>query len=218
LHLIQYSPLTNVELPRIKKPKIEIFTDEEIARIKEVLKEYKYRLYKDYFLTLMYTGARPSEILALQFSNIKVERNTVYICRNRKNLNGEVYGAPKTAAGMREIPIPEELTRELIKSHQNEKISDLNGLLFKTVYGHSVSLERIEKAWQSIRKAAKIPKGKTLYTFRHTYATKLLSSNISPMEVARLMGHSNPSITFNRYGHCIPNYNEVILKKISNLY
>jgi integrase len=67
------------------------------------------------YLTLLLTGARPSEAFALQWKNIKLDDRVIRIvCALRWTKDGEpVLGPPKTKKSTREITIGAPLAAEL---------------------------------------------------------------------------------------------------------
>ena len=239
LKILENNPMLEVEPPKRKKNKIEIFTVDELDRIQKVLdgievvprvkkkaKDGKMRLcgpdpkylkpYKLYFMALMLTGCRPAEMLALRFSDLKVERSAIYIHSSKKNLPGIVIGSPKTPAGEREVPVPKEFIQALLKTLPGAKNLEIDGYVFHTSSGRPYDYSKIGERWRDLEKATGI--SKSVYTFRHTYATRMLASGVPLLEVSRCLGHANPSHTVDLYGHGIPGFNKVINEKVAEVY
>jgi integrase len=42
----------------------------------------------------------------------------------------------------------------------------------------------------------------SLHALRHTHASSLIASNIDILTISRRLGHANPKVTLNVYGHC----------------
>lgn len=202
LGYINKPPLPGVKSPQVKKPKLEIFTKEEITIIKESLSDSNIDLL---YLTLMVTGARPSELLALR--PMAVRENSIYICESKKNLPGQVFGAPKTEAGERELPIPPALAK---------KLRQPGSFVFHTSNGTAYSIRYVERYWKRLLERAGLPH-KRLYALRHTFATLMLAE-LPVNTVAILMGHQDASVTLNRYGHNIPGYEKIIEEKVTSIY
>src|SRR6266581_9495911 len=59
--------------------------------------------WRPFFVTAVFTGMRASELRGLTWDDVDFERNVISV-RQRANLWGEI-GAPKSAAGEREIPM-----------------------------------------------------------------------------------------------------------------
>jgi integrase len=59
---------------------------------------------------------------------------------------------------------------------------------------------------------------KTFHVIRHTHATELLASGMPIVDVSRRLGHANPSITLNIYGHVIPANDQKVVEQVGKLY
>ena len=68
----------------------------------------------------------------------------------------------------------------------------------------------ITRYWTNIRKLTGIEKN--IHCFRHTCATLWLEKGIPVAEVSRILGHSDPTITYSMYTHSIPDYNQKIIE------
>lgn len=198
LGLINKPPLQGVKAPTVHKTRVEVFTNDEIKKIREALTDSTVDLY---FLTLMITGARPSELLALR--PMAVRENSIFICENKKNLSGQVFGRTKTDAGIRDIPIPVTLAKKL-KTHQN--------FVFQTSTGTAYSIQNVNRDWRKLLARAGV-EYKKLYTLRHTFGTHMLANGMPLHEVSKLMGHENPTITVEYYGHAIHGYEDITAEK-----
>lgn len=116
-------------------------------------------------LTLLYTGARASEMLAIESQHVigtKVNGKTyrsVFI----KGLKGSLD---------REIPIPEWLFDEL------KKLSPVKGRLFP------ISYKRLDQIWRKYR-----PVEKKLHALRHTFAITQLRKHGRLDVIKKLLGH-----------------------------
>lgn len=196
-------PMTNVKAPKITKKPVQVFSKDEIERIKATLTESN----KDLLIyTLMVTGARPGELLALR--PLAVREKSIYICENKKNLSGQVFGSPKTSAGTRTVPITPTLAKKLRTAHS---------FVFHTVNDTAYDARNINRYWQSFLKRAGV-EYKELYTLRHTFATQLLAKGIPITEVARILGHKDPHVTLTRYAGFIEGYDDIITNKLEEIY
>jgi len=212
LDIIRHNPVDAAEPPSEKRRPIIIFTDRELKEIFRFLSDYHDKRYFFYFRLLNLTGMRPSEALALTWEDVKQDKMTIYIHSNLKNLPGNVIGETKTAAGVREVPVPTDFLQSLLDLKNPQ-----SAFIFSTKTGKPVALHNIDRFWRTQVKRY-THTDKTIYTFRHTFATRLLAAGIPINEVARIMGHSTPSHTVNLYGHAIENYNSVIIEKIKQIF
>lgn len=206
--LIPYDPAEELRLPAYTKGERRSITEEERAAILSVAGRHKHGLW---ILTLLYTGMRPGESAALAWADVDFQRNEIHIHAARESGGTEIKG-PKTAAGVRDIPMRPELARRLSLAAEPGF-----GLVFPG-YGGKVADERTMRRWwlsfrrevdkelgaelyrSKIVKSALAP-GLTLYCLRHTFCTDLQAAGV-PLNVAKeLMGHSDISVTANIYTH-----------------
>lgn len=88
--------------------------------------------WRPFFATAIFTGMRASELRGLIWDDVDFERNVIHV-RQRANLWGEI-GAPKSAAGDREIPM------------SPMKVNTLKHGGWPAQRGHSISFSRMARA------------------------------------------------------------------------
>lgn len=170
--------LCDLKTFRPKKTHKVTFSDEEIERflaLKPTTKVNPARFYEItlFFEALAYTGCRPAELERLEVSDIDFGRNIILFRDTKTHDN-------------REIPIPPNIYDKLYQHTQN-----LKGHVFKIntyVWNYQFNF-RLKRA--DIQKR----KGLTTYSFRHTYATRLIEGDLSVFKVKRLLGHKNIATT-----------------------
>jgi len=59
---------------------------------------------------------------------------------------------------------------------------------------------------------------KKFHALRHTHASLLLANGVPIIDVSRRLGHARPSITLDLYGHAIPDNDNIIADKVSQIY
>lgn len=87
-------------------------------------------------LTMLYTGLRVGEALALKWRNVNLKRGEIYVRENYQRVKTPegpmktklVVGPPKTTAGRRAIPLPKFLIEELKNIRKNKKKTRKNGV------------------------------------------------------------------------------------------
>jgi integrase len=128
---------------------------------------------------LLLSGARKSEVLRAEWSDINLELGiwTIPITKNKK---------------IRKVPLSPEL-RELII-----KIPTTSLWLFPSpkIVGHYTC---IKHSWNMARTQADLEDVR-IHDLRHSYASTLVNNGRSLYEVQRLLGHSDVSMT-QRYAH-----------------
>ncbi len=149
---------------------------------------------KPLLVFLLATGLRVGEALALTFADIDFHDKTVSVNKNVVFIEGKRIDqdTTKSAAGVRIVPIPEEVMNLLPKR------TDDQDLVFPYAYsGVRSALRRISNA---------LGFTVTAHLLRHTYATRLEEAGISPKMKQYLMGHASLDMTQNTYTDIQPEY------------
>jgi integrase len=228
--LVTFNPVKGCKVIAPDEPKREFLTPEQRDLMLEIL--YEHRAYPLIF-TLLYSGMRMGEALALLWKDIdlekehiiKVTKATEYDHAKPKNK------APKTKNGIREIPIPLELLNYL----KQYKAKQPKGLyVFPGHEGGPMGLTEIDRIWKKAQKKIKkwfkenenkpadekIKIDKFTLTFRllrHTYCTGLYDAGIDEVSAAEIMGH-DVSIMREIYTHISKSRKEKTKVKLENLY
>lgn len=206
--LISYDPSELLELPAATTGTHRSITDEERTAILEVAKTSRAGLW---VLTMLYTGMRPGETAALTWNDVDFSRNEIHVHAAVESGTGTVKG-PKTAAGVRDIPIHSQLL-PLLLAARGKPFSPV----FPTQRGNIQNSGSIRRLWTGFRRELDIYMGAevyrnqiiwsvvapdlTPYCLRHTFCTDLQRAGV-PLNVAKeLMGHSDISTTANIYTH-----------------
>lgn len=145
--------------------------------------------------TILYTGLRRGEALALQGRDFDFENNCIHI--NKSCIHDEsgrpVVTVPKTAAGDRNTVLLNDLKNVLPKLKPEQYLfgDENNKLPCKTVF---------ERKWQRYLKMAGIEK-MTPHQLRHEFATIALEAGIDEKIVQTIIGHTDITTTRNIYQH-----------------
>lgn len=206
--LIQYDPAELLELPVTTEGKRRSITEAERTAILEVADRHPAGLW---VLTLLYTGMRPGETAALTWADVDFDRNEIHV-HAAKESGSETVKGPKTAAGVRDIPIHSELKKRL--SETKEKPFSP---VFPNKNGKHMDDATLRRRWKSfyreldIHMGAKVYRNKitehavaqdlTPYCLRHTFCTDLQRAGVALNVAKELMGHSDISVTANIYTH-----------------
>jgi integrase len=163
-------------------------------------------------LTVIFTGLRASEIRGLRFTDIDLDQNELHV-RQRADAYG-AFGAPKSAAGSRTVPLPPIVANTL---REWKVRSGSSGLVFPDAHGRPLAISAIvRKAWQPAQVAAGIvtASGKPKYTgfhaLRHFYASWCINRRADgglelPIKVVQArLGHASIQMTADVYGHLFP--------------
>lgn len=206
--IIPYDPAELLELPVVRKGRRRSITDAERSAILEVAEWHRAGLW---VLTLLYTGMRPGETAALTWSDIDFERNEIHV-HAAKESGADRIKAPKTDAGIRDIPMRAALREKLL-----EKKGKPFSPVFPTMEGNRQNENSLRRLWTGFKRDLDIHMGAevyrnkivrsviaddlTPYCLRHTFCTDLQKAGV-PLNVAKeLMGHSDIQTTANIYTH-----------------
>ena len=98
---------------------MQTLSPEEVTRFLDAARETDYYVY---FSTLLYTGLRRGELLALRWRNLDLDSGGLTVVETAYRLgNGEYrIKEPKTAQSRRTVTLPSSLT-ELFKVYRSEK-------------------------------------------------------------------------------------------------
>ena len=169
---------------------------------------------------------RPAETRALDWRHIDFDKKIIHV-QNSMKAGTKVIGAPKSAAGIRDIPINDKLFADL-KVVQGEPYEPV----FKQpTTGTRHTNQSMRCLWRNFKRQLDISMGAKLYRnkivlsavasdlvpycLRHTFCTDLQDAGV-PINVAKyLMGHSDISLTAKIYTHTTDKAIQEAAKKIN---
>lgn len=196
--MIVFDPSEDLTLPAYYRGSRRSLTDSERRVFLEVESSIPGGIL---FYTMLCTGMRPGELMALQWRDVDFEANEISVRRALESGSWQTIKAPKTAAGTRVIPMRAELRQRLL-SLRGEPLD----LVFVNRIGNMHSRSTFTRLWQQIKDAMADTLGEmepdlVPYCLRHTFCTDLQRAGV-PINVAKdLMGHSDISVTANIYTH-----------------
>lgn len=207
--LIVFDPAELLELPKYTKGSRRSLTETERTAILKLAETHRGGLL---ILTLLYTGMRPAEAVALTWDDIDFEQNEIHVHAAKESGTHNKIKAPKTAAGVRVIPIHSKLF-PLLKAAPRSR----SGRVFTNEAGNPHNENSLRRLWENFKRELDISMGAelyrneivrsviapdlVLYCLRHTFCTDLQNAGV-PLNVAKdLMGHSDIQTTANIYTH-----------------
>ena len=211
MQVIQHNPARDVIIPRKqqnKEHKVKFFSNQKLKQFLGYLDNLDLSNYENFFdyvlyKTLLASGCRIGEALALEWSDIDLKKGIISIS---KTLNRyQETNTPKSKAGLREIDIDkatvsllkEYKKRQQIQAWQLGRSESIVFTPFTTKYAYACLLR---KRLQGHFKAASVP-DISFHGFRHTHATIMLYAGIEAKDLQYRLGHSNISMTLNTYVH-----------------
>ena len=133
-----------------------------------------------------------------------------------KNLKVIMGDTTKTYAGIREIPIPENIRGSLIEQMRIAK-NNRDGQLFLSQNGNLIDGRNANRILKIRLKELGID-GITTHSLRHTYGTRCVEAGMRAVALQRLMGHTDVSVTLNTYTSVFNKYKESELQKVNDYY
>ena len=153
------------------------------------------------------TALRISEILALQWKNIDVENQCIYV--RRAWVYGK-FGKPKSKASKRPVPLHAVLAAHLLNWRRETPYSKGEDLVFpsfklrgrKPPRANMLLSDHLRPAALKVGVVAP-PRAFGFHTFRRTLASVLVANNYDPKLVQELLRHSNIKTTLDIYAQAI---------------
>lgn len=140
-----------------------------------------------------YAGLRRGEILGLERRDVDLVRGQLTIQRQRLRVAGKlITSTPKSAAGIRTVPISAELVPII---QRRARHLTPNGLIVP------IAPETLNHHWRRAQQEAGIEAPYRLHDLRHTYATQLVAAGCNIKTLQYLMGHSTYQLTADTYTH-----------------
>jgi len=169
-----------VEPPRVKKVTMNTLSTEEVTRFLEAAKETDYYVF---FATLLYTGLRRGELLALRWRNLDLIKGNLTVVETAYKLgNGDyIIKEPKTAHSRRSVTLSTSLI-ELFRAYRIDQellriqlgVSlNADDFVFIRPDGSPLNPSAVSLAFRRITHKAGL-KDIRIHDLRHTHATLML--------------------------------------------
>jgi len=213
-----------VQPPRVQRVTMSTLSSEEATRFLDAARETDYYVY---LATLLYTGLRRGELLALRWRNLDLDSGTLTVVETAYKLgNGEYrIKEPKTPQSRRNVTLPISLV-ELFKVYRADQellriqlgISlNADDFVFIRPDGSPINPNAITLAFRRIIKRAGLRRIR-LHDLRHTHATLMLKAGVHPKVVSERLGHANIGITLDIYSHVLPGLQEAAAEKFDKIF
>lgn len=199
-----------VDPPRVPTHEVRVLSPEETKRLLEAAHGESIEAL---VVLAVSTGLRLGEALALQWTDIDLERRQLRVVKNLQRVRGQgqVLLETKTRRSRRNIILPVRTTEALrsLRSNQNQRRrsagkewNDL-GFSFTTSTGRPLDQRDVLRSFRRILRKAKLPRMR-FHDLRHSCASLLLAEGISPRVVMETLGHSRIAVTMDTYTHVMP--------------
>lgn len=218
--LLASNPASLVSKPRSPHKEMSFWTEDEANRFLTAAREN--RLYALFHLAIV-TGAKQSELLGLQWSDLDWSRGTLHICRQLSQSGN--FAALRSKAAKRTLQLGNEtltVLREHVKLQQLERqvAGDRwqeGDLLFTTTIGTPLyNRNLVARNFKLLAQAAGVPQVR-FHDLRDSCVAILLAHGVPIYTISKWIGHAKPSITNKVYGHLIPGAEEGVGQLMDDL-
>lgn len=194
---IMRNPTEHATLPENTRTKKRRLTIQEHTRFIDACGS---SFYGTFYRLMLETGVRPGEACALTWDDVNLQDGTINIDKAMtKGANGErVIGTPKTEGSVRTVFAPRLVG--LLRAHQEQQIRNnlhSSGHVFTNMEGGALAPWTFNKRdlRRTLEAAGIDPKGISLYSFRHTFLTLTVNSDMQTKVASQLAGHTNLETT-----------------------
>lgn len=190
---ISRNPCDDADLPRVARTEMRTLTPAQVYLFLEGTADHSLSAL---WHLLFLAGLRPSEALALRWSDIV--DGSARIQRTLRHGVGNTWyiDEPKTEKSRRTVPLT-ETTLAALQRHQRKTAGIGDALLFAS------PMSTVSHAFKAALVRLELPCIR-LYDTRHTHATLLLGAGENLKVVSERLGHSTIALTGNTYSHVTP--------------
>ncbi|MFC1968228.1 tyrosine-type recombinase/integrase [Chloroflexota bacterium] len=213
-----------VQPPRVARAKMNMLFPEDVARFLDAARETEYYVY---FSTLLYTGLRRGELLALRWCNLDLARSTLTVVETAYKLGSGKYviKEPKTAHNRRTVALSPTIVGLLRAYRADQELLRIqiglgltaNDFVFIRHEGSPINPNAVTHAFHRVITKAGL-KHVRLHDLRHTHATLMLKAGVHPKVVSERLGHANIGITLDIYSHVLPGLQEAAAEKFDRIF
>jgi integrase len=205
--LVMKNVATLQRSPKVIAEKMTILTAEQVKDLPTLLAGHELHAPA---VTALFSGMRRSELLALRWGNVDLERRVIKVVEAFEETEklGIQVKAPKSSAGIRDLSLPtivietlREQRRRLLEQRLVLGLGKLtdNDLVFPAWDGSPQSPNAFSAGWA--KAAKRLGLNVSFHALRHTHASQLIHAGIDVVTIARRLGHSSPNVTLAIYAH-----------------
>lgn len=221
--MIPYNPDDATNPPKLKPKPMKFLTQAQTQKLLKISKENNDRYYPLYYCAVV-TGMREGELLALKWENLDLEKGTLNVKFNLKRIpgGGLKIGKPKTESSIRTIKLGKstvEVLRSQKRKLEEEKEKEYwqdEGFVFPSSIGTAVDPSNLIKQFRKLLKEAGLPRIR-FHDLHHTAASLMLNNGVDVLVASQRLGHAQPSITLDVYGHLMPSMQNEAAKILDSL-
>lgn len=233
--LIPTNPASALNLPKTRRPDIEILTRDEQAALVRASYNHRYGVFIRLVLT---TGLRVGELLGLMWEDIDQRNSMLHVRRTLGRLQipglSDDYAGPrtqivlqdpKTETSYRTIPLLPAVIKDLIqwraiqeaeKTAGGEGYTE-SGMVVTNPCGGYVEPRTFADYYHQILTLAGV-RHFTFHALRHTFASRALEQGMDFKTLSALLGHTSVAFTMDTYAHVLDDHKRESMKLMEELY
>ena len=182
--------------------------------------------YYELFYTMLFTGLRRSEVLALTWGSLDLNVCVLSVTQALHKVTGGGYisRVPKTRMSRRQVDIPPSLA--LLLRDYRVKVEGQRLLLgttlkdsdfvFAHLDGSPLEPSTVTHMFGKVVRRAGI-ENLRLHDLRHSYASFMLTAGVNVKAISQSMGHSSISITLDTYAYLLPGAGRTAAERLDRL-
>ncbi len=193
-----------IEFPKLPPAQYEKFVPPTPAELEAIMAVAAPHIVRTVVLGAQ-CGVRvgPSELFVLTWDDVDIERAVI-----------RVHGAKKSPnAPWREVPIRESL----LPLFQQWRQEDSEAGVPYIIHYKGKQVQKIKTAWLAALKRAGITRRIRPYDLRHAFATDLIAGGVDIGTVAKLMGHSSPTMLLQHYQYVMDGQKRAAVEALPEL-
>ena len=237
VHDLEWNPCKAVKAPKKSQVEPASLDPAAVRKLAKLLEESEPTPLITSAAIGLYAGMREGEVCGLRWQDIDLENQTINVRRAIGIGAGGAYEkTPKNESSRRSIPMPSALVTMLKRRRavQHAEWAEMRmklgapttdedySTLFVTgtVDGAHAAPAVISRAWKSFAEnnGLRDTKGEraVFHCLRHSYASVLISDGYEAVTVAKLLGHSRPSMTLDVYAAAFEARKQAAAKSIGD--
>jgi integrase len=212
-----------VDPPRPERKKMATLAAADIPKFLEAAHETPYYCF---FFTLLYTGLRRGEALALKWCSVDIDMASISVVQTLHRISraGYIIKKPKSPRSRRSVALSPSLALLLRQHKAKQQVERLllgksladDDFVFAHPDGTPLDPDTVTHAFSKIVRSVGLPYLR-LHDLRHTHATLMLKAGIHPKVVSERLGHASVAITLDTYSHVLPGLQEAAAKRFDML-
>ena len=221
--LIAVNACKGVSAPRPVRRDIPSIALEDVTKLVSVLKNSSYYLF---YYTLLLTGLRRSELLALKWKDLDLNLACMYVAHSLHRLDDGsiIIKEPKTSRSRRPVDLPPSLAI-LLRQYRVEREAEHiimgkalaeDDFVFSHMDGTPLNPNTLSHTFSKITARAGLPHLR-LHDLRHLHATMLLKAGTHPRIVQERLGHSSIATTLDIYSHTVPGLQKAAAERLDTM-